>query len=259
MKERETMNRFIGKSAIVTGGARGIGAAISRKFAHEGASVAVLDVDYDGASMLAQEIKDEGGKAIALKVNIANAEEVETAFNKVVEEFGKLDILVNNAGVIRDNMLFKMEESDWDTVMDVHLKGSFLCSREAQKHMVAQKYGKIVNLSSTSALGNRGQANYSAAKAGLQGLTRTMSLELGPFGINVNAIAPGFIKTEMTKATAERMGITLEQMIQGSLSQLAIKRAGEPEDIANAAAFLCSEEASYVTGQTLYVAGRPTI
>lgn len=253
------MNRFIGKSAIVTGGARGIGAAISRKFAHEGAAVAVLDVDYDGASMLAQEIKDEGGKAIALKVNIANAEEVETAFNKVVEEFGKLDILVNNAGVIRDNMLFKMEESDWDTVMDVHLKGSFLCSREAQKQMVAQKYGKIVNLSSTSALGNRGQANYSAAKAGLQGLTRTMSLELGPFGINVNAIAPGFIKTEMTKATAERMGITLEQMIQGSLSQLAIKRAGEPEDIANAAAFLCSEEASYVTGQTLYVAGRPTI
>lgn len=253
------MNRFIGKSAIVTGGARGIGAAISRKFAHEGAAVAVLDVDYDGASMLAQEIKDEGGKAIALKVNIANAEEVETAFNKVVEVFGKLDILVNNAGVIRDNMLFKMEESDWDTVMDVHLKGSFLCSREAQKQMVAQKYGKIVNLSSTSALGNRGQANYSAAKAGLQGLTRTMSLELGPFGINVNAIAPGFIKTEMTKATAERMGITLEQMIQGSLSQLAIKRAGEPEDIANAAAFLCSEEASYVTGQTLYVAGRPTI
>lgn len=253
------MNRFTGKSAIVTGGARGIGAAISRKFAHEGAAVAVLDVDYDGASMLAQEIKDEGGKAIALKVNIANAEEVETAFNKVVEVFGKLDILVNNAGVIRDNMLFKMEESDWDTVMDVHLKGSFLCSREAQKHMVAQKYGKIVNLSSTSALGNRGQANYSAAKAGLQGLTRTMSLELGPFGINVNAIAPGFIKTEMTKATAERMGITLEQMIQGSLSQLAIKRAGEPEDIANAAAFLCSEEASYVTGQTLYVAGRPTI
>lgn len=250
------MGKFDGKVAIVTGAARGIGAAIVRKFASEGAKVAVLDVNVDGAKTLATEI---GDNAIGLSCNVADKEDVANAFQAVVDKFGRIDILINNAGVIRDNLLFKMTEDDWDTVIDIHLKGSFFCVKEAQKYMVEQKYGKIINLSSTSALGNRGQVNYASAKAGLQGMTRTLALELGPFGINVNAIAPGFIQTEMTKATAERMGITLEQMIEGVKQNIAIKRAGQPEDIANTAAFLCSDEASYVTGQILYVAGRPTV
>ncbi|MGG1674327.1 SDR family NAD(P)-dependent oxidoreductase [Neobacillus sp. NRS-1170] len=253
------MGHLDNKVAIVTGAARGIGAAIASKFVCEGAKVALFDVNISGAQDLAYQINQNGGSAVALTCDVSNPKEVETAFQNVIEHFGKVDILVNNAGVIRDNLLFKMTENDWDTVIDIHLKGAFLCSREAQKYMVPQTYGKIINVSSTSALGNRGQVNYSTAKAGLQGMTRTMSIELGPFGINVNAIAPGFIETEMTKATAERIGMTLEQLIEISMKDFAIKRVGRPEDIANAAAFLCSDEASYVTGQILYVAGKPTI
>ena len=253
------MNRFINKSAVITGASRGIGAAIARKFAGEGAAVGILDVQYEAAQKLAEELEQSGFQAKAYQCDVSKADEVSEAIGGFAETFGRLDILVNNAGLIRDNLMHKMSEEDWDTVMDVHLKGSFLCSREAQRYMVKQKSGSILNLSSTSALGNRGQVNYSAAKAGLQGLTRTMAMELGPFGITVNAIAPGFIKTDMTRATAERMGLTLEQMVEGAVTQLALKRAGEPEDIAKAAAFLCSEDASYITGQILYVAGRPTI
>jgi 3-oxoacyl-[acyl-carrier protein] reductase len=173
----------------------------------------------------------------------------------VVEELGGLHILVNNAGVTRDNLLFKMTEDDWDMVMNVHLRGSFLMSRAAQSHMVGQKYGKIVNLSSVSALGNRGQANYSAAKMGLQGFTRTLALELGPFGVNVNAIAPGFIVTDMTDDTARRVGMDPEDFRKAAAERNPVRRVGYPEDIAAAAAFLCSDEASYITGQTLYVDG----
>jgi 3-oxoacyl-[acyl-carrier protein] reductase len=157
--------------------------------------------------------------------------------------------------VTRDNLLFKMTEQDWDMVMDVHLKGSFLMSRAAQKHMVAAKYGKILNLSSVSALGNRGQANYSAAKMGLQGFTRTLAVELGPFGINVNAVAPGFIVTDMTDATARRVGVEPDQYRKAAAARSPVRRVGYPEDIAAAAAFLCSDEASYITGQTLYIDG----
>jgi len=247
------MSRYAGRVAVVTGSARGIGAATARRFAEEGASVAVLDLDQEDAAKTASGLGAE--KAVGVACNVAEAPSVEAAVARVVEELGTVDILVNNAGVTRDNLLFKMSEDDWDAVMNVHLRGSFLVSREVQKHMVAQKYGKIVNLSSVSALGNRGQANYSAAKMGLQGFTRTLALELGPFGINVNAIAPGFIVTDMTDATARRVGVEPEDYRKAAAERTPVRRVGYPEDIAAAAAFLCSDEASFITGQTLYVDG----
>jgi 3-oxoacyl-[acyl-carrier protein] reductase len=186
---------------------------------------------------------------------VTDAEQVNAAADRAVAEFGSLDILINNAGVTRDNLLFKLTEQDWDTVIGVHLKGAFLATKAAQKHMVANKYGKIVSLSSVSALGNRGQANYSAAKMGIQGLTRTLAMELGPFGINVNAVAPGFIVTEMTGATAERLGITAEELGARSAEITPMRRVGQPADIANTIAFLVSDESSFITGQTIYVDG----
>jgi 3-oxoacyl-[acyl-carrier protein] reductase len=247
------MSRYAGRVAIVTGSARGIGAATARRFAQEGAAVAVLDLDQDAAAATAAGLGAE--KAVGVACDVADAASVEAAVATVVGELGQVDILVNNAGVTRDNLLFKMSETDWDLVMNVHLRGSFLMSREVQKHMVAAKYGKIVNLSSVSALGNRGQANYSAAKMGLQGFTRTLAIELGPFGVNVNAIAPGFIVTDMTDDTARRVGVEPEEYRKGAAAATPVRRVGYPEDIAATAAFLCSDEASFITGQTLYVDG----
>ena len=247
------MSRFSGRVVIVTGAARGIGAGTAQRFASEGASVAVLDLDESAASTTARGLGTE--RAIGLACDVADAAAVESAVERVVAELGRVDVLVNNAGITRDNLLFKMTEHDWDMVVDVHLKGAFLMSRAAQKHMVAAKHGKILNLSSVSALGNRGQANYSAAKMGVQGLTRTLALELGPFGINVNAIAPGFIVTDMTDATAVRLRMEPEQLRQLNADAAPVRRVGQPEDIAAAAAFLCSDEASFITGQTLYVDG----
>src|SRR4051794_2178339 len=247
------MTRYTGRVAAVTGSARGIGAATARRLADEGASVAVLDLDEDAASAAAAGLGAE--RAVGVGCDVADASSVEAAVAKVVDELGKVDILVNNAGVTRDNLLFKMTEDDWDAVMTVHLRGAFLMSREVQKHMVAAKYGKILNLSSVSALGNKGQANYSAAKMGMQGFTRTLALELGPFGINVNAIAPGFIVTEMTDATARRVGVEPEEFRKAAADATPVRRVGQPEDIAATAAFLCSDEASFITGQTLYVDG----
>ena len=241
--------------ALVTGGAQGIGAAIAARLAADGAKVGVLDLQKDAAQATVEQITGIGGTAIALGADVSKADQVQAAVDALVAEYGSLSILVNNAGVLRDNLLFKMTEDDWTMVMDVHLRGAFLCSKIAQKHMVEQKYGRIISMSSTSAIGNRGQANYSTAKAGLQGLTKTLAIELGPFGITANAIAPGFIETAMTKATAERTGTTIEAMREAVAAAIPVRRGGVPADIANTAAFFAGEEAGYVTGQVIYVDG----
>jgi 3-oxoacyl-[acyl-carrier protein] reductase len=241
--------------AVVTGGAQGIGAAIAARLASGGAKVAVVDLNEASTQPVVAEITAAGGIAIGVGADVSKADQVRAAFERVASEFGGLHILINNAGVLRDNLLFKMSEDDWDTVMNVHLKGAFLCSKTAQQYMVEAKYGRIVNMSSTSALGNRGQANYSTAKAGLQGLTKTLAIELGPFGVTANAIAPGFIETAMTKATAERVGTTIEDMRAAVAAAVPVRRGGVPDDIANTAAFFAGEESGYVTGQVIYVDG----
>ncbi|MFZ5817562.1 MAG: 3-oxoacyl-ACP reductase FabG [Bacillota bacterium] len=251
------MGRFDGKVAFLTGAGRGIGAATARVLASQGAAVAVTDMDGGPAEEVAAEIRAAGGRAIAIPLDVTRREAVEAAFLRTVSELGGLQILVALAGITRDNLLFKMSDEDWDGVITTHLKGSFLVAREAQKIMVAQKYGKMVFTSSTSALGNRGQANYATAKAGLQGLTRTLAIELGPFNINVNAVAPGFIETRMTRAVAERTGIDYEQMKAAAAQQIPLRRVGQPEDVAHVIAFLVSDESSFVSGQTIYVAGGP--
>ena len=244
--------RFKDRVALVTGAGRGIGAATAKLFAGEGATVVVSDLDEGPAKEVAGPI---GGLAIAC--NVSDRGQVESMVDRAVKELGRIDILVTCAGIIRDNLLFKMTDEDWDAVIDTHLKGTFLCARAAQKQMVANKYGKMVFLSSTSALGNRGQANYSAAKMGLQGMARTLAIELGPFNINVNTVAPGFVETRMTMATAERMGVDYETFKMGAASQIPLRRVGQPEDIANVIAFLCSDEAGFVSGQNIYVRGGP--
>jgi 3-oxoacyl-[acyl-carrier protein] reductase len=241
--------------ALVTGAAQGIGAAIAARLAAGGARVGVLDLQRDVAQQVVDEITESGGAAIALGADVSQRDQVQAAVDTLAGEFGAVHILVNNAGVLRDNLLFKMSDDDWTTVMEVHLRGAFLCSQIAQRHMVEARYGRIICMSSTSALGNRGQANYSTAKAGLQGLTKTLAIELGPFGVTANAIAPGFVETAMTKATAERIGTTIEQMRESVANTIPVRRGGVPDDIANAAAFFASEEAGYVTGQVLYVDG----
>ncbi|HVD47579.1 MAG TPA: 3-oxoacyl-ACP reductase FabG [Candidatus Limnocylindria bacterium] len=244
--------RFKDRVALVTGGGRGIGAATAQLLAKEGARVAVSDLDEGPAKEIAGPI---GGIAIAC--DVSDRAQVESMVERTVKELGRLDVLVTCAGIIRDNLLFKMTDEDWDAVIDTHLKGTFLCARAAQKHMVDQKYGKMVFLSSTSALGNRGQANYSAAKAGLQGMARTLAIELGAYNVNVNTVAPGFVETRMTRATAERMGVDYEAFKLGAASQIPLRRVGQPEDIANVIAFLCSDESGFVSGQNIYVRGGP--
>ena len=243
---------FKDKVVLVTGGGRGIGAATAERFARDGAKVVISDMDLDEAQQVARPIQ-----GLAVACDVTDREQVNGMVARTVGELGRLDVLVCSAGIIRDNLLFKMTDEDWDAVIDTHLKGSFLCARAAQRPMVDQKYGKMVFLSSTSALGNRGQANYSAAKAGLQGMARTLAIELGPFNINVNTVAPGFVETRMTRATAERMGVDFDAFKIGAASQIPLGRIGQPEDIASVIAFLCSDEASFVSGQTVYVRGGP--
>jgi 3-oxoacyl-[acyl-carrier protein] reductase len=247
------------RAALVTGAAQGIGEAIALRLAAEGAKVGVLDLQQDAAQVVADKIVAAGGQALALGADVSHADQVQNAVDAVAAAFGGLHILVNNAGVLRDNLLFKMIEDDWDLVMAVHLKGAFLCSRAAQKHMVKAKYGRIISMSSTSALGNRGQANYSTAKAGLQGFTKTLAIELGPLGITANSIAPGFIETAMTAATAVRIGTTIEAMREDVAATVPVRRGGVPDDIANIASFLAGEESGYITGQVIYVDGGITL
>ncbi|HEY7720918.1 MAG TPA: 3-oxoacyl-ACP reductase FabG [Pedococcus sp.] len=243
--------------AIVTGAARGIGAATAQRLARDGHAVAVLDLDERACAGTVEAITAAGGRAIAVGVDVSQADQVEAAVRRVADELGAPTILVNNAGIIRDNLIFKMTVDDWDSVMAVHLRGAFLMTRAVQAHMTQERYGRIVNLSSSSAQGNRGQANYSAAKAGLQGFTKTLAIELGRFGVTANAVAPGFIQTDMTRATAERIGVSFEDFIAHSASQIPVQRVGQPEDIAATISFLCSEEAGFVSGQVIYVAGGP--
>ncbi|MDW4573547.1 SDR family oxidoreductase [Microbacterium sp. M3] len=245
------------RTAIVTGAARGIGAATAKRLAADGHAVAVLDLDEAQCADTVTAIADAGGRALAVGANVADAASVERAVARVAEELGAPTILVNNAGIIRDNLLFKMTEDDWDAVLAVHLRGAFLMSRAVQEHQVKEGWGRVVNLSSTSALGNRGQANYAAAKAGMQGFTKTLAIELGRFGVTANAIAPGFIVTDMTRATAERVGVSFEDFIAHNAAEIPVGRAGTPDDIAAAASFFSSEEAGFVSGQVLYVAGGP--
>ena len=243
--------------AIVTGSARGIGAATAERLARDGFAVAVLDLDEAACESVAAGIRDAGGRAVGVGVDVTDAAQVEAGVARVADELGPPVVLVNNAGIIRDNLIFKMTEDEWDAVMNVHLKGAFLMTKACQGHMTAEKYGRIVNLSSSSAQGNRGQANYSAAKAGLQGFTKTLAIELGKFGVTANAVAPGFIQTDMTAATAARIGVSFDDFIAHSAQQIPVGRIGQPDDIAATIAFLVSEGAGFVSGQVIYVAGGP--
>lgn len=245
------------RTAIVTGAARGIGAGVAKRLAADGFAVAVLDLDESACAQVVAEIVAAGGKALAVGADVADEAAVAAAVERVATELGAPTVLVNNAGIIRDNLLFKMTVDDWDAVMNVHLRGSFLMSRAVQGYMTKAGWGRIVNLSSSSALGNRGQANYSAAKAGLQGFTKTLALELGKFGVTANAIAPGFIATEMTAATAARIGISFDEFKAKAAEQIPVRRTGLPEDIAHAVSFFVSEGAGFVSGQVIYVAGGP--
>jgi 3-oxoacyl-[acyl-carrier protein] reductase len=248
----EKVASMTARVAIVTGGARGIGAVTAARLALDGFKVAVLDLDEGAAKAVA-----DGFGGLGIGADVSDADAVSAAVLRVTDELGPPTVLVNNAGITRDNLLFKMTELDWDLVMNVHLRGGFLMTKAVQKHMVDAGYGRIVNLSSTSALGNRGQANYSAAKAGLQGFTKTLALELGKFGITANCIAPGFIVSEMTKATAERIGEDWESYLTTRAAAIPVGRAGQPEDIAHTVSFLVSEGAGFVSGQVIYVAGGP--
>lgn len=249
--------KFEGKVAFITGGSRGIGRAIAQRLAEQGAKISIIDINQEALDEVQRDFTDKGFDVFTKQVNVVDAEEVELIAKEVASRFGTIDILVNNAGIIRDNLLFKMTDDDWQQVIDVHLKGSFNVARAVQKYMVKQNYGRIINISSTSALGNRGQANYATAKAGLQGLTKTLAIELGKYGITVNAVAPGFIETDMTKITAERVGIDYDEFVEANVIKIPVARSGKPEDIANTVAFFADETSSFVNGQVIYVAGGP--
>lgn len=245
------------RTAIVTGAARGIGAAIAARLAAAGINIAAVDLQEEHCRDTVEQINQAGGTAAAFGADVSDEQSVEELVQRIAEQLGAPTVLVNNAGVLRDNLLFKMSASDWDTVMNVHLRGHFLMSRAVQRHMTEAGWGRIINLSSTSALGNHGQANYSAAKAGIQGFTKTLAIELGQFGVTVNAIAPGLIETAMTRATAERMKVPYEVFTAKAAERIPVRRTGKPQDIAAAAAFFASEDASFISGQILYVAGGP--
>ena len=243
--------------AIVTGGARGIGAAIAERLARDAHDIAILDLDSHTCATTVAAVEQTGRRAIAITADVANETAVKAAVGEVADTLGPPTILVNNAGLLRDKTLANMSTADWDLVINVNLRSVFLMSREVIPHMRRVNWGRIVNLSSIAALGALGEANYAAAKAGVQGLTRTMAIELGRHGITANAVAPGFVVTEMTREVAARMNLTIEQMTAEMLKTIMVGRAGEPDDIANAVSFFADARSSFVTGQVLYVAGAP--
>jgi 3-oxoacyl-[acyl-carrier protein] reductase len=249
------MGGLEGRVALVTGASQGIGRECALSLAKAGARVALGARNQVKLAEVAKEISAAGGEAYAFQMDVASEDEIKSAVKAAIGKFGKIDILVNNAGITRDNLLFKMSEDDWSTVLQVNLTGVFLMCQAAQRHMVAAKYGRIVNLSSRSALGNRGQVNYAAAKAGIQGLTATLAIELGPFNVTVNAVAPGYVATPMTAATAERVGMSAEAHQHEVAERTPLRRVARPEEIASVIAFLASDDAAYVSGQTVYVNG----
>ena len=249
--------RLTGRVALVTGGARGIGAATALRLARDGAAVVVADLDLEPAQESAAAVEAAGGTARAVACDVTRRDHVEAAVRACVDELGGIDVLVTCAGLIRDNHVHRMTDEDWDLVVDTHLKGTFLCAQAAQAAMVERGGGAMVFLSSSSARGNRGQVNYSAAKAGIEAIARTLAIELGRFGIRVNTVAPGFIETRMTRAIAERIGADYEDVKGAAAKAVALGRVGQPEEIASAIAFIASDDASYVTGQTLSVRGSP--
>jgi 3-oxoacyl-[acyl-carrier protein] reductase len=243
-----------GRVALVTGGGRGIGAATARRLVEDGFAVVIAELDGAPAAEVASEL---GDRARAVACDVTRREQVQAAVAACTGEFGRLDALVTCAGVTRDNLVHKLTDEDWDLVIDTHLKGTFLCAQAAQAVMVPQRSGALVFLSSGSARGNRGQTNYSAAKAGIQGMARTLAIELGRFGIRVNTVSPGFIETRMTRSIAERTGVDYEDVKRAAAARAALGRVGQPEEIASVISFLCGEDSSFMTGQTLEVRGAP--
>jgi 3-oxoacyl-[acyl-carrier protein] reductase len=249
------MGSLDGRVALVTGGGRGIGAATVRRLSQDGAAVVALDLEEAAASAAVSELRTP---SLALRCDVTDREQVDGSVGAAIDRFGRLDILVNNAGVTRDALFFRMTGDDWNSVLATHLTGSFHATQAVQQHMVRNKFGRIVFLSSRSALGNRGQANYSAAKAGLQGMARTLAIELGPFGVTANCVAPGFVETAMTRAITERTGGSWDELVRAATERAAVRRIGQPEDIAAVIAFLASPDSGFVTGQTIYATGSPS-
>lgn len=243
--------------ALVTGAARGIGASIALRLAQDGHDIAVLDLDAASCADTVAAIRAAGRQALAVGANVADEDAVRNAVTHVAEALGPPTILVNNAGILRDRTIGKMSLDDWDIVLNVNLRGAFLVTREVQQHMRNAGWGRIVSLSSTAALGNLGEANYSAAKAGIQGLTKALAIELGRHNITANAVAPGFVETAMTAELAARVGMSFDDMKRQALNDIVVGRVGRPDDIAHAVSFFVDERSGFVTGQVLYVAGAP--
>jgi len=245
--------------AIVTGGAKGIGAGVVGQLVNDGMRVVIADWDAAAARELGDRMNQAGGVTVAVEADVSQSASVKEVVACAAETFGAVHVLVNNAGILRDRLSRHMSDEEWDSVMDVHVRGSFLMARESQDLMREAGWGRIINLSSTSALGNIGQANYSAAKAGIQGLTKTLAIELGKYGITSNAVAPGFIATEMTKQVAERSNVEFDQLAERMAARVPTRRTGVPEDIAYAVSFLADPRAAFITGQVLYVDGGLTL